>query len=268
MNLSKFNHAYKRDGIIGFLNIFLGKLGIKFRFQTSIQKRVKYLEKQLKNFTKNLVQSGPYKNLEISSDVNWSDQDFSSKILGVYEEEVQKKLIEWNVENFVNLGGAEGYHGLGQLLTKTKSRLFVFEQDNISQKILKKNSEINNLQEKVTILGRAETNFLDQIKEFNIDLKNTCFLFVIEGGEYQLLNKSVLGELNKSKLIIELHLDEISQNKLLDDLNLFFNIEILTTTKRDLSKFKFLENYHDIDRWLMVSENRPTMMRWVVCEPK
>ena len=92
----------------------------------------------MKNFTKNLVQSGPYKNLEISSDVNWSDQDFSSKILGVYEEEVQKKLIEWNVENFVNLGGAEGYHGLGQLLTKTKSRLFVFEQDNISQKILKK----------------------------------------------------------------------------------------------------------------------------------
>ena len=93
-------------------------------------------------------------------------------------------------------------------------------------------------------------------------------MFDIEGGEYQLLNKSVLGELNKSKLIIELHLDERSQNKLLDDLNLFFNIEILTTTKRDLSKFKFLESYHDIDRWLMVSENRPAMMRWVVCEPK
>ena len=90
MNISKFSHAYKRDGVIGFINVFLGKLGVKYRFQTSIQARVKYLERKLKNLTKNLVQSGPYKNLKISDDVNWSDQDFNAKVLGIYEEEVQK----------------------------------------------------------------------------------------------------------------------------------------------------------------------------------
>ena len=268
MNISKFSHAYKRDGVIGFINVFLGKLGVKYRFQTSIQARVKYLERKLKNLTKNLVQSGPYKNLKISDDVNWSDQDFNAKVLGIYEEEVQKKLTEWNVQNFINLGGAEGYHGLGQLLTKTKKKLYVFEQDITTKRILKKNSEINNIENQVVILDKADEKFLDLIKKFNVDLNDSCFLIDIEGSEYNLLNDKILNELKRSKLIIELHLDEENQNKLLTRLKNFFNLQILTTSNRDLSKFKFLENFQDIDRWLLVSENRPSMMRWVVCIPK
>ena len=39
MNLSKFQFAYEKHGIIGFINVLLGKLGFKYR-----------LENQLKNF--------------------------------------------------------------------------------------------------------------------------------------------------------------------------------------------------------------------------
>ncbi len=268
MNISKFHNGFKRDGFIGLINVFLGKIGFKYRFRTSIQSRVKYLEQKLKILTKNFVQSGPYKNLKISDDINWSDHDFNAKILGVYEQEVQKKLTEWNAQNFVNLGGAEGYHGLGQLLTKTKKNLYIFEQDAISRKILKKNSEINNLENQVRILNKADENFLDLIKNLNVSLKDTCFLIDVEGDEYKLLNDKVLNELKNSKLIIELHFDAEIQNKLINNLKTFFNIEILNTSNRDLSKFKFLENFQDVDRWLLVSENRPTMMRWVVCSPK
>ena len=133
---------------------------------------------------------------------------------------------------------------------------------------MKKNSEINNIENQVVILDKADEKFLDLIKKFNVDLNDSCFLIDIEGSEYNLLNDKILNELKRSKLIIELHLDEENQNKLLTRLKNFFNLQILTTSNRDLSKFKFLENFQDIDRWLLVSENRPSMMRWVVCIPK
>tara|TARA_B100001121_G_scaffold248469_1_gene223923 strand:- start:203 stop:1009 length:807 start_codon:yes stop_codon:yes gene_type:complete len=268
MNFSKFSYALKRDGIIGFINVFFGKIGIKFRFKTLIFKRIKYLEKQLKIITRNLVQSGPYKNLKITNDVNWSDQDFNAKILGIYEEEVQKKLTEWNLKNFINLGGAEGYHGLGQLISKTKLKSYIFEQDKISREILKKNARLNNLEGNIKIFEKAENNFLEILKKLNINFKESCFLIDIEGDEYNLLNEIILDELKNSRLIIELHFDKKNQNNLLLVLKKYFNIEILTTTKRDLSDFHFLKDFNDIDRWLLVSENRPAMMRWAVCSPK
>lgn len=268
MNFSKFNHAYKRDGVIGFINVLFGKIGIKYRFKTLIYKRIKYLEEQLKKISKNFVLTGPYKNLKIVNYVNWSDYDFNSKILGIYEKEVQQKLVEWNCKNFINLGAAEGYHGLGQLITKTKSMLYVFEQDEISRKILKDNAQLNNLKDKVEIFGKADKNFLELLKSKNIDLRETCFLLDIEGDEYNILNDAVIKDLENSKLIIELHSNQSHQEKLLENLKKYFKIEILTTSKRDLSSFSFLENFSDIDRWLLVSENRPSMMRWVVCNPK
>ena len=268
MNFSKFSYALKRDGIIGLINVFFGKIGIKFRLKTLIVKRIKYLEKKLKTITKNLVQSGPYKNLKIVSDVNWSDQDFNAKILGIYEEEVQKKLIEWNLKNFINLGGAEGYHGLGQLISKTKLKSYIFEQDKISREILKKNAKLNNLEDNIVILQKAENNFLETLKKLDVNFKDSCFLIDIEGDEYHLLNEIILNELKSSRLIIELHFDNKNQNNLLITLKKYFRVELITTTKRDLSGFKFLEDFNDIDRWLLVSENRPTMMKWAVCSPR
>ena len=35
MNISKFKYAFERDGVVGFLNILLGKFGFKFRFHTT-----------------------------------------------------------------------------------------------------------------------------------------------------------------------------------------------------------------------------------------
>ena len=77
-----------------------------------------------------------------------------------------------------------------------------------------------------------------------------------------------MDELKNSRLIIELHFDNKNQNNLLITLKKYFRVELITTTKRDLSGFNFLEDFNDIDRWLLVSENRPTMMKWAVCSPK
>ena len=90
----------------------------------------------------------------------------------------------------------------------------------------------------------------------------------IEGDEYKIFSLENIKKLNKSKLIIELHFDGNYQSILLDNLKKYFNLEILTTTSRDFSKFDFLNNLNDVDRWILASENRPNLMKWVVCVPK
>jgi hypothetical protein len=58
MNYKKFIFAYKRDQIIGIFNVFLSKIGFKFRIKTYIQSRIKLLENELKKISKNIVIDG------------------------------------------------------------------------------------------------------------------------------------------------------------------------------------------------------------------
>jgi len=268
MNLKKFTQGYNRDGIVGFINVLLGKLGFKFRFKTLFEKRIKALQQNLKKISKNIVQSGPYSNLKISNNMKWSEMDYSPKILGIYEKEVQEELIKWNCKNFVNLGAAEGYHALGQLISGTKQKSYVFEQNQDSKMILEENVKLNNLEKKIMIFGKAEEDFIEILKKEKINLLETCFLFDIEGAEYKLLNNKNLEELRYSKIIIELHEDKKKQDEFINILKKNFNISFFKTKDRDLSNFIFLEGYSDIDRWLLASENRPNLMNWVKLTPK
>ena len=59
-----------------------------------------------------------------------------------------------------------------------------------------------------------------------------------------------------------------NKNILIKRLKKFFKIEILTTTNRDLSQFKFLDSMSDLEKWLLVSEGRPEKMEWLICIPK
>ena len=78
-----------------------------------------------------------------SENNHWGIGDLGPKIIGIYEFEVQNKLLDlisnFNIENFVNIGAAEGYHAIG-IAKKTKIQNFVlYEIDNKGQEILKEN---------------------------------------------------------------------------------------------------------------------------------
>jgi hypothetical protein len=120
------------------------------------------------------------------------------------------------------------------------------------------------------LFGKADDNFVDFLIKKKIDLNNSCFLIDIEGDEFSILNKENLDKLKKSRLIIEFHptKDEKKNVEFLTSLRFYFNLEILKTSERDLSVYNKLKNFSDIDRWLMVSENRPNLMNWIVCIPK
>lgn len=271
MNISKFFYAYQRSGLVGVINVFFGKIGIKFRLKDLIQKRIIYLHNTLKELTKSQVQGGIYKSMKLTK-IKWHDYDYLPKILGVYEKEVQEELLKKKFKFLVNVGSAEGYHSIGSLLTNNYEKCICFELDADSRSLLQTNAQLNGVDKRLTILEKANEDFLDQIelKYPDVSFNEFAFLFDIEGEEFSLLSDKNLFILKKSKLIIEYHeTKDIEMNKkFIINLQKYFKISYLTTKERDLSGFKFLKEFNDIDRWLMVSENRPNLMRWLVCCPK
>ena len=119
MNFKKFNFARKRNGVIGVLNVLLGKIGLKFRIKTALDLRIEWIGNYVKKCTNNIVYSGLYKGMKIYENNFWSNKDISSKLLGVYELEVQEAIFnsQKNIKkkNLINLGGGDGYHLVGLL---------------------------------------------------------------------------------------------------------------------------------------------------------
>ncbi len=272
MNIKKIIFAYSRHGMIGFFNVLLGKIGFRYRLRTPIDRVIFQLAKHIEKLSNNKIQSGPYKDTHMQINKEWSMHDTSSKLLGLYEKEVQDEII--NIQNskykkrfFVNIGAGEGYHLTGALKTKVFEYGIGYEIDKSAKKLLKDNMNNNNIDE-YHLFDKAEKNFLENkiFKEKNL---NDClFLIDIEGDEFEILNNDNLKRLENSVLIVEIHDFIKSPDKLIKDLSDKFITKKLTTGNRDLSKIKIVEIFHDYEKWLMVQEGRPRKMEWIVCIPK
>jgi len=276
MNFNKIIYSFERNGIIGAINIIFGKLGIKYRIKSAIDSRIYWLGRQIKKITLNIVQAGPYKGMKLSDDMFWNDKDISSKLIGCYETEVQHEIESLqkidNKKYLINLGGGEGFHAIGVLKSGLFNKTIVFEKEDVGQKIIKKNALLNNLENNIFIEGNSTKSFLATDVLSKTNLEECFFLIDIEGDEFEILDDDNLIKMSKSNMILEFHENQDINNKSKNEkfINLLkkhFKIKFITTGSRDLSNFKFLEKFEDIDRWLLVSENRPVLMSWIVCVP-
>ena len=274
MNYKKFYYSYKRNGSIGVLNTFFGKIGIKFRFKTLIERRIIWITNYIKHFTKNKVSTGLYKGMKIHDSSFWSQKDLSARLLGLYEYEVQKMILKiqsvskLKKKYLINIGGGDGYHSIGLLKSKIFEKSIIFELDKYGRDIIDFNLKINKQKHKATIYGEAKNDFLTQDLK-SIKLKDCFFLIDIEGGEYSLLNEENLKKLSNSILLIEIHNTQKKIfKKFINRIKKNYKFGTFYTESRDLSKIDFMSHLEDNDRWLAVSEHRPGMMSWIYCIPK
>jgi len=274
--LKRIYIKYDKDGIWRVTSILLKKLGIKTTYSSFIHKKKFNLYKKISKITKHKVFNGCYKSLVLSKNYNWNknDIDLSPKLLGCYEEQVQEKIIELknkkNLKYLVVFGASEGFHALGLMKNKFFSKAYIFEKDDKTRNILIKNSKINKIK-KIKIFSDANfaciANFLNKKEQ-----KKTLFLIDIEGEEFNILNKKNLLFYKYSHLIIENHQDFIQNSKLK---NIFFkliyknfNVNYLNNGNRNPHKFKDLDFLNDDEKYLIMSENRPCSMNWLILSPK
>ena len=266
MNYHKFSHSYKRNGLIGVLNVLLGKIGVKSRIKSSIELRIIWIANYIKRFTNNTVNTGLYKGMKIHNNIFWSQKDISTRLLGLYELEVQNIILKIQSiskikkKYLINIGGGDGYHAVGLLRSKIFQKSIIFEIDNRGQNIISINLDINNQKNKAKILGEAKKDFLTtDLKSIKLD---ECFFLIdIEGMEHSLLDKTNLDKLANSILLVELHaIQPKSLEKFMKLLKNRYDVKEFYTESRDLSKINFMHDFEDNDRWLAVSEHRGSMM--------
>jgi len=274
--LKRIYIKYEKDGIWRVISILLKKLNINTTYSSFIHKKKVNLYKKISEITKHKVIDGYYRSLILSKNYNWNkdDIDLSPKLLGCYEEQVQEKIIElkkkYNLKNLVVFGASEGFHALGLMKNRFFSKAYIFEKDEKSRNILIKNSKINKIK-KIKIFSDANfsmiANFLNKKEQ-----KKTLFLIDIEGEEFNILNQKNLPFYKNSHLIIENHQDFIKKNL---NKKIFFKliyknfyVSYLYNGNRNPHKFKDLYFLNDDEKYLIVSENRPCTMNWLILSPK
>ena len=267
---------YDNEGIERVISYFLNKFGINVIYPSFlIKKKFKIYEKVAK-ITKHKVTHGIYKSLILSKDYNWNNDniDISSKLLGCYEQQVQEKIIElknrYKLKYLINFGAAEGFHTLGLIKNNYFHKALCFEINQRTRNILIDNIKINKINKKISIFSQA--NFKDITNNLDTtQLKRSLFLVDIEGEEFNLFNKKNLIYYKNSFLIIENHQNFFKKKKLKEIffklINKNFRVEILNDGGRNPNLMKELENFNDDEKWLLMSENRPSRMNWIILIP-
>lgn len=248
----------------------IGKKIISLFYESATKRRRRHI-RELDKIFGNTVAYGPLKGFKLGKPSR-SGSDGASMLLGLYELEVQQLMEKESANHDVllALGAADGYFGLGALVNNLFSKSYCFEMQEKSQIALLENAKFNGLQDRVTILGIAEKNFYEQIPAD--ELKRSFVVVDIEGGEFTILDASTFSAMANSLFVIELHEHTPDTQEKVEALcqmaDLTHTATFMSTGARDLSNIPEVRNYRDTDRWLMCSESRPYLMRWLVLRPR
>ena len=221
------------------------------------------------------VANGPFTGLELSRDSWWSAADRGMMLLGYYEAEVLAQLADLcdGAAWLIDIGAADGYYAVGAVKAGLVPSAVCFEMSAEGRSVIQSNSAMNGVSDEIVVLGLAGRNFLDEIPpEAWSEDRPAVFLFDIEGGEFDLLTEDVLRRLRWSSLIVEIHepirAKERRADSLIERASKYFDVQIITTGARDPGACQLLELWSDDDRWLLCSESRTYLMRWMVLTPK
>jgi hypothetical protein len=248
----------------------ISKLGIR---KDSIYKRRIEISKKIDALFNSTVKYGPFKGLKLSTESWWGSTDRASMLFGLYEKEVLDSLqnIPKEYTTFIDLGAADGYYGIGVLVNNLFEKSICYEISEEGRKTIRDNAQINKVQNKVEIRGKAKKIFYDELS--SDILSKSVLLIDIEGSEFELVDKETFKTLNNSIVFIELHdwffVDGATKlQKLKNDSISTHTITEITMGARDPSIFPELKKLHDNDRWIICSEGRKQLMTWLRFDPR
>ena len=244
----------------------------KFGVRNKVEKSAELVANYLRERYDDRVAHGPFKGMQLSRQAWWGTKDVSSKLLGVYERQVQAQLETFaaHASVLIDIGAADGYMAIGAVRSGLYERAVCFEISASGRRRLQENAEANGVSDRIEIFGEANRETLDPLLAATVDAVALCD---IEGAEFELLSEDVLETARHIRLIVELHDPFIANGAelkadLLERASRWFDTAILKSADIQLGRFPELEQFNDTQRLLAFSEGRGRAMEWLVLTPR
>ena len=225
------------------------------------------LDLDLEIFTqcKGIVQSGPFKGMQLLKEVHWKGSRLAPMALGSYEEELHGELerqiaLLKELENprIAVVGCAEGYYAIGLKRRVPDATVFAVDSDDKTLAICKTAAALND----VDLIYDADVG---------THLKSDLIFMDVEGDEIEYLDPDRFPFLADKHIIVELH-DipgrESATRTILQRFRGSHRINMILEGPRNPNMYECLIQYHSDLRWLAVSEGRPCLMSWFVMLPR
>ena len=217
-----------------------------------------------------IVQYGIFKNLKMNHEISWGRGDIASKIYGFYENKIQQKLKDINNPILIDIGAADGFFAIGSLKSKICEFCYAFEETKKSRENLSKTAKINNVQKKLSIIGKVTKDNFFTLLPSKINFSEVTILCDIEGGEFDLFSDEILATIRCSNIIIEIHKNHNKNLEidLLERVKKYFDVSIIIDNDKNFEGVSELHALNDIDRNLICSEGRSYIGKWWHLSPK
>lgn len=272
--LYRFVLAAKKEGLFKALQKTYGwifhKLGVRRR--DPIYARRLKISNKLSEMYDSTVVNGPFRGFKIPRESWWGAADRGSMLLGLYEKEILESLASTpkQYSQFIDLGAADGYYGVGVLVSELFQKSVCYEMSKQGREAILRSARLNDVSDNIDIRGLATQKFYEDFSQES--LSNSVLFIDIEGAEFDLLDEKMFNAFSNSIIYVELHdwffvdgdqkLSKLKLNSIKTH-----TITELKMGSRDPSAFPDLREFNDDDRWLICSEGRGQLMTWLRFNP-
>lgn len=220
-----------------------------------------------------IVQQGHFAGMRIAHETSWRHPHFAQMVLGVYEQPVTDVLFSPRFADrrvFINVGAADGYYAVGMCHARRMDRAHAFEVNDDGRALIAANAARHGVAHQISVHGAATPEALAALLR-DVRPSDAVALVDVDGYEFELLSERILSDYRNCVFVIEIHNwidDFLSRYRtFLVDAARYFEIQTLSATVRDVDPLSLLADLPDDNRYLLLSEGRPCLMRHLVLSP-
>ncbi|MDB4161169.1 50S ribosomal protein L11 methyltransferase [Bacteroidia bacterium] len=223
-------------------------------------------------FSSLTVLNGPFKGMKYPN-MTSKGSTLYPKLLGSYESELHGILHEFKqikYSQILDIGCAEGYFAVGMALQFQCDKLYAYDLDKTAIEACKEMAKLNGVASKI------ETNLgIDAVALASFRFTGKSLILCdCEGFEKELFSKENIQNLAQCDLIIETHdLFDIEISTYL--IHLFSKTHTVETILSTDDIIKALDSSHIElanmslgQKKNILAEERPAIMKWLICRPK
>lgn len=214
------------------------------------------------------VASGPF------SGMHFTDQDvhgdLMAKRLGTYELELTEALARLAArpfDRFINVGAAEGYYCVGAALRWEVREIVAFEATETGRELIAQIAKKNAVEANIAIRGVCRESDLFDLCSPE---KSHFVLMDVEGAELELLSQRIVGRLERSSLVVEVHdfLVPGCRDEVMSRFKGSHHQEIIKSRMRGYRDFPCTLAIPAFLKLELMNERRPAPMEWLVIIPQ